>query len=135
MSHRPFVRRSINHVFYRFVFETERHAGIAELLEILGSIINGFALPLKDEHKAFLSRALMPLHKPSTPQLLNCKTTWPAQGFGLRLLLRSQALHPQRVLVPHWQASSQPDKPAISLSAVCSRLGQRRLVMPPLGLH
>jgi len=64
MSHRPFVRRSINHVFYRFVFETERHAGIAELLEILGSIINGFALPLKDEHKAFLSRALMPLHKP-----------------------------------------------------------------------
>ena len=64
MSHRPFVRRSINHVFYRFVFETERHAGIAELLEILGSIINGFALPLKEEHKAFLSRALMPLHKP-----------------------------------------------------------------------
>ncbi len=24
----------------------------AELLEILGSIINGFALPLKEEHKA-----------------------------------------------------------------------------------
>ena len=64
MSHRPFIRRSINHVFYRFVFETERHAGIAELLEILGSIINGFALPLKEEHKAFLARALMPLHKP-----------------------------------------------------------------------
>ena len=35
-----------------------------ELLEILGSIINGFALPLKDEHKQFLQRALMPLHKP-----------------------------------------------------------------------
>jgi len=64
MSHRPFIRRSINHVFYRFVFETERHSGIAELLEILGSIINGFALPLKEEHKAFLARALMPLHKP-----------------------------------------------------------------------
>lgn len=64
MSHRPFIRRSINHVFYRFVFETERHAGIAELLEILGSIINGFALPLKEEHKAFLARVLMPLHKP-----------------------------------------------------------------------
>lgn len=29
-----------------------------------GSIINGFALPLKEEHKAFLVRALMPLHKP-----------------------------------------------------------------------
>ena len=38
-------------MFYRFVYETERHNGIAELLEILGSIINGFALPLKEEHK------------------------------------------------------------------------------------
>ena len=37
---------------------------MAELLEILGSIINGFALPLKDEHKVFLCRALLPLHKP-----------------------------------------------------------------------
>ncbi len=27
---------------------------LAELLEILGSIINGFALPLKEEHKQFL---------------------------------------------------------------------------------
>ncbi|KAM3368176.1 hypothetical protein ACQJBY_016619 [Aegilops geniculata] len=37
---------------------------IYELLEILGSIINGFALPLKEEHKLFLLRALIPLHKP-----------------------------------------------------------------------
>ncbi|CAN6448992.1 unnamed protein product [Victoria cruziana] len=37
---------------------------IYELLEILGSIINGFALPLKEEHKLFLVRALIPLHKP-----------------------------------------------------------------------
>ena len=64
MAHRPFIRRAVNHVFYRFIFETERHNGIAELLEILGSIINGFALPLKEEHKLFLGRALMPLHKP-----------------------------------------------------------------------
>ncbi len=64
MVHRPFIRRAINHAFYRFVYETERHNGVAELLEILGSIINGFALPLKEEHKAFLARALLPLHKP-----------------------------------------------------------------------
>lgn len=64
MAHRPFIRRAINFVFYRFVYETERHNGIAELLEILGSIINGFALPLKEEHKQFLARALLPLHKP-----------------------------------------------------------------------
>jgi serine/threonine-protein phosphatase 2A regulatory subunit B' len=65
MAHRPFIRKAINNVFYRFIFETERHNGVAELLEILGSIINGFALPLKDEHKQFLARALMPLHKPA----------------------------------------------------------------------
>ena len=59
----------------------------AELLEILGSIINGFALPLKDEHKSFLQRALMPLHKPKClpayhQQLSYCVTQvgWAAGG-------------------------------------------------------
>ncbi|GMN49142.1 hypothetical protein TIFTF001_018306 [Ficus carica] len=66
MVHRPFVRKAINNIFYRFIFETEKHNGIAELLEILGSIINGFALPLKEEHKLFLVRALIPLHKPKS---------------------------------------------------------------------
>jgi len=63
MPYRAFIRRSINNIFYRFIYETERHNGIAELLEILGSIINGFALPLKEEHKQFLMKALLPLHK------------------------------------------------------------------------
>ncbi|KAK4283500.1 hypothetical protein QN277_000444 [Acacia crassicarpa] len=64
MAHRPFIRKAINNIFYRFIFETEKHNGIAEFLEILGSIINGFALPLKEEHKLFLVRVLIPLHKP-----------------------------------------------------------------------
>ncbi|KAI4316265.1 hypothetical protein L6164_024262 [Bauhinia variegata] len=66
MVHRPYIRKSINNIFYRFVFETERHNGIAELLEIFGSIISGFALPLKEEHKIFLWRVLIPLHKPKS---------------------------------------------------------------------
>uniref|UniRef100_A0A3Q2YKQ1 Protein phosphatase 2, regulatory subunit B', delta n=1 Tax=Hippocampus comes TaxID=109280 RepID=A0A3Q2YKQ1_HIPCM len=74
---RAYVRRQINNVFYRFIYETERHNGIAELLEILGSIINGFALPLKEEHKMFLIRVLLPLHKVKSlsvyhPQLAYC---------------------------------------------------------------
>ncbi|KAI8141464.1 protein phosphatase 2A regulatory B subunit [Fennellomyces sp. T-0311] len=74
---RAFIRRSINHIFFQYIYETERFNGIAELLEILGSIINGFALPLKEEHKTFLSRVLIPLHKPSGlaiyhPQLDYC---------------------------------------------------------------
>ncbi|XP_065047315.1 serine/threonine protein phosphatase 2A 57 kDa regulatory subunit B' beta isoform-like [Musa acuminata AAA Group] len=64
MVHRPFIRKAINNIFYRFIFETERHSGIGELLEILGSIINGFALPMKEEHKLFLVRVLIPLHRP-----------------------------------------------------------------------
>lgn len=66
MVHRPFIRKAINNIFYRFIFETQRHNGIAELLEIMGSIINGFAMPMKEEHKLFLIRALIPLHKPKT---------------------------------------------------------------------
>ncbi|XP_037922988.1 serine/threonine-protein phosphatase 2A 56 kDa regulatory subunit gamma isoform isoform X2 [Hermetia illucens] len=74
---RAFIRKQINNVFYRFIYETEHHNGIAELLEILGSIINGFALPLKEEHKQFLLKVLLPLHKVKSlsvyhPQLTYC---------------------------------------------------------------
>jgi len=74
---RAFIRKQINNIFYKFVYETERHNGVAELLEILGSIINGFALPLKEEHKIFLLKVLMPLHKVRSlsvyhPQLAYC---------------------------------------------------------------
>lgn len=64
MMLRSHIRTVISHVFYRFVYETERHAGTSELLEILGSIINGFALPLKPEHVSFLAKSLVPLHRP-----------------------------------------------------------------------
>lgn len=63
MVHRPFIRKYIYNIFSSFIFETEKFNGIAELLEVLGSIINGFALPLKEEHKLFLFHALIPLHK------------------------------------------------------------------------
>ena len=37
MPYRAYIRKSINSIFYRFIYETERHNGIAELLEILGT--------------------------------------------------------------------------------------------------
>ncbi|KAM0875938.1 hypothetical protein ACQ4PT_036490 [Festuca glaucescens] len=88
MVHRPFIRKAINNVFYRFIFETERHNGIGELLEILGSIINGFALPMKEEHKLFLGRALIPLHKPKSvaiyhQQLSYCIVQFVEKDFKL----------------------------------------------------
>merc|ERR1711862_418047 len=63
MALRSFIRRAIQQVFFKVIYESESHSGVGELLEILGSIINGFALPLKDEHKDFLLKALIPLHK------------------------------------------------------------------------
>uniref|UniRef100_A0A7N6B2F1 Serine/threonine protein phosphatase 2A regulatory subunit n=1 Tax=Anabas testudineus TaxID=64144 RepID=A0A7N6B2F1_ANATE len=59
---RAFIRKQINNIFLRFIYETDHFNGVAELLEILGSIINGFALPLKAEHKQFLMKVLIPLH-------------------------------------------------------------------------
>jgi len=74
---RAYIRKQINNTFYRFIYETERHNGVAELLEILGSIINGFFMPLKEEHKVFLLKVLLPLHKVKSlsvyhPQLAYC---------------------------------------------------------------
>ncbi|VDO14851.1 unnamed protein product, partial [Rodentolepis nana] len=84
LSLRSYIRRQFSNVFYkrlpphsvcvpfslitssffcRFIYETERHNGTSEMLEILGSIINGFAVPLKQEHKTYLMRVLIPLHK------------------------------------------------------------------------
>jgi serine/threonine-protein phosphatase 2A regulatory subunit B' len=88
MVHRPFIRKAINNIFYRFIYETERHSGVGELLEILGSIINGFALPMKEEHKLFLIRALIPLHKPKPvglyhQQLSYCITQFVEKDYKL----------------------------------------------------
>ncbi|CAF1354030.1 unnamed protein product [Adineta steineri] len=74
---RAFIRKQINNIFLRYIYEYERFNGIAELLEILGSIINGFAVPLKEEHRVFLERVLLPLHKAHSlnffhPQLTYC---------------------------------------------------------------
>ena len=77
MSYRSYIRKAISQVFFRFIYVTGKHNGIGELLEILGSIVNGFAIPLKKEHLQFLERALLPLHKPRSialyhPQLSYC---------------------------------------------------------------
>ncbi|KAA6388187.1 MAG: putative Serine/threonine-protein phosphatase 2A 56 kDa regulatory subunit gamma [Streblomastix strix] len=74
---RPFIRNVISHKFHRSVFNQITFNGIAELLEILGSIIHGFGVPVKQEHKLFLTQTLLPLHKASNistfhMQLSNC---------------------------------------------------------------
>merc|ERR1719321_846650 len=62
MALRLFIRKATQNLFFYIIYDNTQHNGVPELLEILGSIINGFALPLKEEHKLFLERSLIPLH-------------------------------------------------------------------------
>jgi serine/threonine-protein phosphatase 2A regulatory subunit B' len=43
MVHRPFIRKAINYVFYRFVFETEHHNGVAGAWRAWGAAPHGTA--------------------------------------------------------------------------------------------
>ncbi|CAI5966229.1 unnamed protein product [Closterium sp. NIES-65] len=64
MVHRLFICEAVNKIFYQFI-KSERHDGIAELLEFLEDIIKGFVMPVsKEERKQILERVLVPLHKP-----------------------------------------------------------------------
>ncbi|XXG86309.1 hypothetical protein AAC387_Pa11g1230 [Persea americana] len=79
--YRSFMRKAMKDVFLHFVFEVERHSGVGELLEIWGSIINGFGVPLKEEHKQFLVRVLVPLHKPKGMQAYHRQLTYCVSQF------------------------------------------------------
>nr|XP_016472642.1 PREDICTED: serine/threonine protein phosphatase 2A 57 kDa regulatory subunit B' beta isoform-like [Nicotiana tabacum] len=80
--YRTFMRKEMNDVFLHYVFETDqRHPGIGELLEIWGTIINGFSVPLKEDHKLFLVRVLVPLHKPKGMQVYHRQLTYCVTQF------------------------------------------------------
>ncbi|XP_073039402.1 serine/threonine protein phosphatase 2A 57 kDa regulatory subunit B' beta isoform-like [Primulina eburnea] len=72
LSSRSFMRKAMNDVLLNYIFDTEqRHCGIGDLLEIWGTIINGFSIPLKEEHKVFLTRVLIPLHRLKAMQVFH----------------------------------------------------------------
>lgn len=66
MPLRVHIRHAMVDMFHRVVYENERSHGLSELLEILGSIIHGFAIPLKEEHRDLLMTGLLPLHLPAS---------------------------------------------------------------------
>jgi len=71
MPLRALIRSSIAHCCYNAIYGatsnfgggTPSTNGIAEFLEIFCSIIHGFSIPVKAEHKDFLRNVLVPLHK------------------------------------------------------------------------
>jgi serine/threonine-protein phosphatase 2A regulatory subunit B' len=60
---RKLIRRAINDQFYTLIHETVAFTGAPELLDILASIISGFAVPLRQEHVNFFQTVIIPLHK------------------------------------------------------------------------
>lgn len=63
MQLRPYVKEQIMNTLLRITQEAETHNGLTELLEILGSITSGLAVPLRQEHQDFFRKTLIPLHK------------------------------------------------------------------------
>jgi len=134
MSHRAYIRRSISHIFSRFVFEKPQHNGVAELLEILGSIINGFAMPLKPEHVRFLTHSLIPLHRPAClvlyhQQLSYCVTQYVEKdpNTGISIVAGLCKIWP-------WQNSSKQVQLLNEFEEILEFLGHEQLeaVMQPL---
>uniref|UniRef100_A0A0N4ZDS1 Serine/threonine protein phosphatase 2A regulatory subunit n=1 Tax=Parastrongyloides trichosuri TaxID=131310 RepID=A0A0N4ZDS1_PARTI len=103
---RPLLRKHMNNIFYTFIYETERHNGIGELLEILGSIINGFTLPIKEEHKCFLFRILMPLHKPKCLSIYQIQLSY----CIIQFVEKDQNLSEQVILdlLRYWPKNNSP---------------------------
>ena len=67
----------MNECLLSLVHEKDKFNGTAELLDILASIISGYAVPIRQEHITFFETILIPMHKvQSSPefyeQLLRC---------------------------------------------------------------
>ncbi|TNV79992.1 hypothetical protein FGO68_gene16483 [Halteria grandinella] len=71
MSLRTPIRVQVMNLLLKVTYENESHNGLTEMLEILSSIISGFASPLKPEHQEFFKRVMLPLHRVKTLSTFN----------------------------------------------------------------
>ena len=74
---RKMIRKGITDLFNSLIHENYKFNGTSELLDILASIISGFAIPLRTEHINFFHNIIIPLHKVQTchkfhNELLRC---------------------------------------------------------------
>jgi len=121
---RSFIRDSISYLCLCFLENQRSCTGISEVLEVLGAIIKGLSYPLKLEHRTFLTRVLIPLHKSTelacfSGQLLYCDLQMVTKDHSLvvkvvegLLRLWPKRDHPQEL---HFIAELQ------SILDVCSR--------------
>ncbi|XP_047331818.1 serine/threonine protein phosphatase 2A 59 kDa regulatory subunit B' eta isoform-like [Impatiens glandulifera] len=105
-TQRSFIRKTTKDVFLRYVYESDRHSGIGEMLEIWGSIINGFVIPLKEEHKVFLTRVLIPLHKPKGMQAYYRQLTYCMSKFVMKEPKLAELA--VKGILRHWSTTNCP---------------------------
>ena len=66
---RKMIRKAITDCFHILIHEIHKFNGASELLDIMASIISGFAIPLREEHVIFFKNIIIPLHKVQTSNL------------------------------------------------------------------
>ena len=66
---RKMIRKAITDLFHILIHEIHKFNGASELLDIMASIISGFAVPLREEHVIFFKNIIIPLHKVQTSNL------------------------------------------------------------------
>ena len=116
--------------------------GIAEFLEIFCSIIHGFSIPVKKEHKDFLRNVLVPLHKCRKldkfhEQLVACCVQfvfkdpsvapvilggllkfWPIQSPTKEEMFIAEVVNVVNAMINHKNGFSWPDNKHICLSVI-----------------
>ena len=103
---RKMIRKAINDCFYSLIHETFKFNGASELLDILASIISGFAVPLREEHIIFFKNVIIPLHKVQTchlfhEHLMRCSMLFLAKDPSLGLFLLDG-------LIKYWPFANSP---------------------------
>lgn len=71
MVKRKTFRKTIGFILSTLVHENYLFHGMPELLDLLASIISGFAVPLREEHISFFKQTFIPLHKVQTSNLFH----------------------------------------------------------------
>eukprot|EP01083_Nonionella_stella_P051641 137108_1 len=126
--------------YYRHSIRNEN--GIAEFLEIFCSIIHGFSIPVKKEHKDFLRNVLVPLHKCRKvekfhEQLVACCVQfvfkdptvapvilggllkfWPIQSPTKEEMFIAEVVNVVNAMINHKNGFSWPDNKEICLSVI-----------------
>lgn len=103
MKLRVQIRDYFNKMLLAYSFGTF-FFGVAEVLEFLGCIINGFAMPLKKEHRSTLVDVFLPLHRHKSmavyhPQLAYCVSQFLSKAPDL-------VAHVLKYLFKYWPKSA-----------------------------